>query len=111
MARVLIGCDIAVHASRGEVGMCLAILEFMSAGLPAVMADEPSVCQCIRDGETGLLFRSGSAEDLSGRLLRLIDDPALRERIGAAARRTANAEYDLRDTLAAVVSAVKTVAH
>jgi glycosyltransferase involved in cell wall biosynthesis len=111
MARVLIGCDIAVHASQGEVGMCLAILEFMSAALPSVIADEPSVCQCIRDGVTGLLFRSGSPEDLSDKLLRLIDDESLRQGIGAAARRTANSEYDLRDTVSAVVNAVKTVMH
>jgi glycosyltransferase involved in cell wall biosynthesis len=110
MARVLAGCDIAVHASQAEVGMCLAILEFMSAALPAVIADEPTVCQCIRDGDTGLLFRNGSPEDLSDKLMRLIDDAPLRQRIGAAARRTANADYDVRNTVAAVVSAVKAVA-
>jgi len=76
-----------------------------------VIADEPSVWQWIRDGETGLLLSSGSSEDLSEKLLRLIDDPALRRRIGAAARRTVNAEYDLRNTVAAVVHAVKAVAH
>jgi glycosyltransferase involved in cell wall biosynthesis len=107
---VLIGCDIAVHASQGEVGLCLAILEFMSAGLPSVVADDPSVwCECIRDGETGLLFRSGSPEDMSEKLLRLIDDMSLRQRIGVAARRTANAEYDLRDTIAGVINAVRVV--
>lgn len=110
MDRVLIGCDIAVHASQGEVGLCLAILEFMSAGLPSVVADDPSVwCECIRDNETGLLFRSGSPEDLCTKLLRLIDDPSLRQRIGSAARRTVNSEYDLRDTVAAVVNAVRAV--
>jgi len=102
MARVLIGCDIAVHASQGE-GMCLAILEFMVAALPSVIADEPSVCQCIRNGESGLLFRCGSPEDLSVKLVRLIDDTSLRRRIGATAQRTVTTEYDLRDTLAAVV--------
>jgi glycosyltransferase involved in cell wall biosynthesis len=110
MDRVLVGCDIAVHASQGEVGLCLAILEFMSAGLPSVVADDPSVWrECIRDGETGLLFRSGSPEDLSDQLLRLIDDQCLRQRIGSMARRTVNAEYDLRDTVSAVVGAVKAV--
>ena len=111
MARVLIGCDIAAHASQGEVGLCLSILEFMSAGLPSVVADEPSVwCECIRDDETGLLFRSGSPEDLSEKLLRLIDDASLRQRLGANARRTANAHYQLRDTVAAVIKVVSAVA-
>ncbi len=109
--RVLVGCDIAAHASQGEVGLSLSILEFMSAGLPTVVADEPSVwCECIRDGETGLLFRSGSPEDLSEKLLRLIDDAGLRQRLGANARRAANADYNLRDTVAAVVTAVKAAA-
>lgn len=108
--RVLVGCDIAAHASQGEVGLCLSILEFMSAGLPTVVADEPSVSsECIRDGETGLLFRSGSPEDLSVKLLRLIDDASLRQRLGGNARRAANADYHLRDTVAAVVTAVRAV--
>ena len=110
VARILIGCDIAAHASQGEVGLCLSILEFMSAGLPTVAADEPSVAgECIRDGETGLLFRSGSPGDLSDKLLQLIDDASLRHRLGANARGAANGQYDLRDTVAAVVQAVKAV--
>lgn len=110
IARVLVGCDIAAHASRGEVGMSLSILEFMSAGLPAVVTDERSVwSECIRDGETGLLFRSGSPADLSEKLLRLIDDASLRQRLGANARRAANADYRLRDTVAAVVTAIRGV--
>jgi glycosyltransferase involved in cell wall biosynthesis len=110
IARLLVGCDIAAHASQGEVGLCLSILEFMAAGLPTVVADEPSVwSECIRDGETGLLFRSGSADDLSEKLLRLVDDASLRQRIGANARRAANDDYHLRDTVAAVVTAVRAV--
>jgi glycosyltransferase involved in cell wall biosynthesis len=107
--QILAGCDIAVHASQGEVGYSLAQLEFMAAGLPSVVADEPSVCGCIRDGETGLLFRSGSPESLAGQLVRLIDEAALRERLGSAARQAVLAEYDLRDTIASVVKTVSAV--
>ena len=107
---MLVGCDIAVHASQGEVGLCLAILEFMSAGLPSDVADEQSVCQCISNNETGLLFRSGSADDLGEKLLGLIDDAPLRSRIGAAARHAVNTDYNLRDTVASVVDAVTRVA-
>ena len=56
----------------------------MALGLPCVAADTPHHRDLIREGVTGLLYRS--EEEALAQVSRLIDDPALRERLGQAAR-------------------------
>ncbi len=56
----------------------------MALGLPCVAADTPHHRDLIRDGATGLLYRS--EEEALAQVSRLIDDPALREKLGQAAR-------------------------
>jgi glycosyltransferase involved in cell wall biosynthesis len=48
----------------------------------------------IRDGENGILVRT--PEEWVAALERLIDDPALRRRLGEQARRDAVAKYSIR---------------
>jgi glycosyltransferase involved in cell wall biosynthesis len=45
------------------------------------------------DNETGLLFESGSADDLADAVCRLLGDAELRQRLGAAARDRARDEF------------------
>jgi glycosyltransferase involved in cell wall biosynthesis len=83
---------IVVFASHLE-GFGCAVTEGMAHGLPAVVRHLPGVNDLfIRDGETGLFFTS-SAEYLSA-IRRLIENPALRRKMGAAARRLVAAEFD-----------------
>ncbi|WP_286746134.1 glycosyltransferase, partial [Aquabacterium sp. UBA2148] len=56
----------------------------MALGLPCVAADTPHHRDLIRDGATGLLYRS--EEEALAQVSRLIDDPALRDKLGQAAR-------------------------
>lgn len=56
----------------------------MALGLPCVAADTPHHRDLIREGATGLLYRS--EEEALAQVSRLIDDPALREKLGQAAR-------------------------
>jgi glycosyltransferase involved in cell wall biosynthesis len=44
-------------------------------------------------GETGLLFERGDAEELAAALARLLDDAALRTRMGEAGRARVEAMY------------------
>jgi glycosyltransferase involved in cell wall biosynthesis len=47
----------------------------------------------IRDGETGLVVPPGDVDALRAAVERLLGDPALRERLGTAARADAQARF------------------
>jgi len=85
VADILAAADVAFHPSRGEA-MSLAILEFMCAGLPVVVSDNPSVSAAITDDVSGLVYRAEDRRSALRALVRLKDDPALRARLGANGR-------------------------
>jgi glycosyltransferase involved in cell wall biosynthesis len=86
------GAICAVTSSLESFGM--TIVEAMRCGLPVVATDCPhGPGEIIRDGEDGLLVPTGDVSAISGALLRLIDDEALRVRMGKAAL-DASARFD-----------------
>ena len=83
-----------VLPSRRE-GISNALLEAQSAGVPAVVSDIPGNRAVVVAEETGLVVPAGDAEALARALIRLLSDPDLRRRLGAAARRRMEAEFGL----------------
>lgn len=76
--------DIFVLSSRWE-GFGNVLVEAMAMGTPVVSTDCPhGPAEIITDGETGLLVPTGQPEALTAALQRLIDDPALRQKLGQA---------------------------
>jgi glycosyltransferase involved in cell wall biosynthesis len=75
----------------------MTALEALGSGVPVIGADIGGVPEIVRDGETGLLFAPGSADELSDRLARLRDDAALAHRLGRAGRGVVEREYRLTD--------------
>ena len=64
----------------------MVLLEAMGMGLPAVAYDCPTGPRdVISDGVDGFVVPDGDEDALADRLLRLIDDPAERRRLGEAA--------------------------
>ncbi|HEY2054356.1 MAG TPA: glycosyltransferase family 4 protein [Solirubrobacterales bacterium] len=63
----------------------MVALEAAKAGKPIVASDIGGLRDIVVDGETGLLFPAGDAERLAAALRTMIDDPALRARMGPAA--------------------------
>lgn len=55
--KILPSCDIGFHASKGEVGYSLSILEYMSAGLATIVPDSPSTAIATRHDDTGLIYK------------------------------------------------------
>jgi glycosyltransferase involved in cell wall biosynthesis len=64
----------------------IVLLEAMSAGRAVVASRTGAISDIVVDGETGLLVPPGDAVALSLAMRRLIEDDALRKRLGAAAR-------------------------
>jgi glycosyltransferase involved in cell wall biosynthesis len=82
---LLAAFDVYVQPSRRE-GRSLAMLEAMAAGLPTVTQALPAIREVHEDGTTALLVDAACPEALACAIAKLLDDPDLRERMGAAAR-------------------------
>jgi phosphatidyl-myo-inositol dimannoside synthase len=67
-------------------GFGLVYLEAGAHGLPVIAHDIGGVPEAVVDGETGLLVAPGDQAALTAAFARLIADPALRARLGAAGR-------------------------
>lgn len=91
---LLARAHVFVCSSRSE-GMPISILEAMAAGLPVVASAVGGVPEVVVEGRTGLLVEPGAVAPLAEALSQLIDDPALRERLGRAGREMAEQRYDL----------------
>lgn len=84
--------DVMALSSRTE-GLPVALLEAMASGLPVIATRVGAVPQVIRENETGLLVEPGYHTELAESMLRLLDDPALRARLGTAAQELVAREY------------------
>lgn len=73
----------------------MSILEAMAFGKPVIASNIGGIPELVADGETGLLFPAENEAALRDCLLRLMRDPDLRKRFGAAARRRAEARFSL----------------
>lgn len=85
--------DVAVHASTQPEPYGNVVLEAMAAGTPIVAAAAGGVLEIVRDGHDGVLVPPGDADALAGALVRLLDDPAERARLGAAGRRSVEERF------------------
>ncbi|HEY75773.1 MAG TPA: glycosyltransferase family 4 protein [Thermoflexia bacterium] len=92
--------DIYVMISRQEgetvEGFGLAFIEASARGLPVVGGRHGGVPEAIIDGRTGFLVDPLDNDDLTRRLLTLIEDPLLRETLGRQGRERVLAEFTAR---------------
>ena len=73
-----------------------SLLEAMSAGCAIVASDTQPLREAITHDETGRLVSFFDAAALADEVCGLLDDPAARARLGAAARLFAQENYDLK---------------
>jgi colanic acid/amylovoran biosynthesis glycosyltransferase len=91
----------SVTARDGDAeGLPTVCVEAAASALPAVGTDHAGIPEAIADGETGFIVPEGDAGALAARLTALLGDAGLRERMGRAARRLAEARFDARRQIA-----------
>ncbi len=83
---------VAVPSLREGLG--LVAVEALGCGCAVVASDLAALGDVISDGETGLLVTPGDAGAFAAGLERLLDDAALRERLGTAGRAAVLARFD-----------------
>ncbi len=80
--------DAFVTASVTEVHP-LSIIEALASGLPVLGIQSPGVGDTVEDGKTGFLVQGEDLAAFTAKMIRLVTDPALRERMGQQAREVA----------------------
>lgn len=90
----LSGIDVFVMSSKHE-GMPVALLEAMAHGLPIAATTVGGIPEVIEDGKEGLLSPVGDPLALADNIARLIDDQALRIRLGKNAQDKVRACYGI----------------
>ena len=105
VARALAGATLfalpcTVVGEERHDGLPVAILEAMAAGLPVVATPVGGIPEAIVSGENGRLVQPEDSQALRLALAELLDDHALRARLGAAARQTVLERFQLRDCAA-----------
>ncbi|MCS6789742.1 MAG: glycosyltransferase family 4 protein [Bacteroidia bacterium] len=75
--------------SRGKCA--LKAIQYMAVGIPSVVSPVGMNREVIQEGQTG--FFASTPEEWITQLRRLIEDPDLRQRMGRAARQTAEKRY------------------
>ncbi|MFE7039833.1 glycosyltransferase family 4 protein [Streptomyces atratus] len=67
-------------------GLGIVFLEASATGLPVVAGDSGGAPDAVLDGETGWVVRGGSVEESADRIVTLLRDPELRQRMGERGR-------------------------
>jgi glycosyltransferase involved in cell wall biosynthesis len=91
--------DIYWLTSRSE-GVPNTMLEAMAAKVPVVAFDIAGVAEVLKDGMNGFLIPFEDAEGMVAATVKLIEDPALRKRIGENGFQTVTSEFSLEKMVA-----------
>ncbi len=88
--------DVYVQPSLTE-SFGVSAIEASATGIPVIATAVEGGRDIVRHGETGLLVPPSSSSALADAIIQLLDDPALRESMGAAGRRFVTERYQWRD--------------
>ena len=86
--------DVFVLASFAE-GIPVVLMEAMAMTIPCVTTFITGIPELIRDGQDGLLVAPSDVAGLAAAIARLMEDGALRQRLGEAGRVRVCEKYDL----------------
>ncbi|HSG28176.1 MAG TPA: glycosyltransferase family 4 protein, partial [Candidatus Krumholzibacterium sp.] len=89
---LLKSCDIFVGTNE-LTNMSMPPCESLLCGVPVVAFDVAGTSEAVIDGRTGLLCPDNDIEALTASIERLLEDPALRERLGRQAMEFARSEF------------------
>ncbi len=85
--------DIYISPSHVD-GSSVTLMEALASGLPCLVSDIAGNKEWIEDGVNGWLFHDGDVEDLARKILNAIQNHKSFQKIGEAARKTAEEKAD-----------------
>ena len=94
MPRAYLLGDVFVGPSQIEEGLGLVFLEAAAAGLPIIATARGGIPEVVRDGFNGLLLRQPDDEaELAEKIIGLLGDAPLRQRLGQQGRDWVRADF------------------
>lgn len=94
--RFLAGADVFVHPALWSEAFGYTIAEAQACGVPVIATAVGGIPEVVANGETGILVPPREAAPLAAAIDRLASDRALLARMAGAARRRAEALFDVR---------------
>lgn len=101
-AACMAAMDVVVHTSTAPEPFGLVVLEGMALRKPVVATAHGGPLDVIVDGESGFLTPAGDESALATVINRLLGDPDLRARVGAAGHRRLNERFTARHNIAGI---------
>ena len=85
--------DLFVLPTRADVSSWVA-MEAMATGRPVITTNTGGIPDIVQDGRTGFVISPDDGAALTARMRALLDDAALRRRMGEAGRRVIEQDFD-----------------
>ena len=92
--------SVLLFPSVWEEPMGISILEAMASGLVVISSGTGGSAELFVDGESGLVFKSENAQDLSGKLEMILGNPLLASNMSLKSLDRCRQQYRFSDTLA-----------
>lgn len=80
-------------------GFPKTLIDAAAAGRAVATSDVPGCRDAIKPGETGELFKVRDASDMARVIARMLADRSMLDHMGAAARKHAEVEFDIRSVI------------
>ena len=96
--------DLYISPSHVD-GSSVSLMEALASGLPCLVSDIPGNKEWIEEGVNGWLFRDGDVNDLAEKILGAINNRKSFEKIGEAARKTAEEKADWKKNFGKLLEA------
>jgi glycosyltransferase involved in cell wall biosynthesis len=106
---IIAACDVSVLPTLRREGLPKTVIEAMAAGVPPIVTDVGGSPELVEHGRSGLVVPPGDARALADAILTLYHDPALRERMGDAARQRLAVEFTNAETVARTLALYRDV--
>jgi len=100
--------DIYISPSHVD-GSSVSLLEALACGMPSIVSDIAGNKEWVEDGVNGWLFHDGNVDDLAEKILYAIKNRRSFNRIGKAARKTAEERADWKLNFGKLLDAYDTV--
>jgi len=90
----------ASHFSKKVDGIGFAIMEAMASAIPVITGKDSITKKLLKDGADVILVEKENSKEIAKAIKRLAEDPLLRRKIGANAKKTARKKFSRTSMLA-----------